>query len=990
MVRSISVQETNVASTATGKTFATTGSDAGARFNTPQMSSLVAADPSDLNRVTSFGDAVIKRETDLGGPVTSALPKFDLTSRAGRNAAVNFYKDKFRAFSQSDAYVAGYNVRFDIQQMIDTARQIPEFMNDPEAVELLGNFEARMFDQGGMIDVLDIARTRLSEQVKDRMSAALASGDDEGARAALAIESLLSPRSMQRVGDVGEKVSLFGLENILESTDFLERLARDGGTEGMELINLLAGSSSSHIDVTDNTVTRMLLKFLSEDPDGGISLLETDGTSPISPSLGADALELIARARINVRGSKAYTTTVNIADPRVLTESALEYLYETPEAFRRIKIEDTLDAVVGGSPAGIPGAMTGISTDARGVLSFTESGLAQFQAPGQSPITISNDIATSYVRGEFDAIRAVPTGVNVGRSSVILSTGINPIQQTNVQRIGEFFSRAPTSNIAYGSSSMSDVGSKPVIQIAKTIGENESDFFSGMSATGNIAGFSEGVDPSSASGISGIVRHPLSVASELATRNYTDALYRAGVASASLNPTVRSAVVSLSGATAGIGAQNTTLISGALLHETDATGAIIQRTADDVGSRVIASSDLIAENMSLLSDIGIVHMKSQKIVSSGESLTAIPYQILQRMESVSDTGARISMPERLAETSAKVRLSAATRSEALTPTVNVIYGGSLGRSVTEAARARASVEAESFLRIVTEMPEMGSARAMVAAGLAESEDQATRVLGFINSDNALATLTETFAERGFVIGGLSQQLGDTGAQAADAARIIDNLTGGISNDIEAVQRGLQFTIGQMTEGDITLAPAVADEVISEAQRVGGAIGRDLIERSSGQRQVGLLQGAIRRGVDDPGFFGRLRDSIRSARPSEELAASGRAVSRRFRDMDIMEKMKFIKPKAYMATLGVGALSAGYYLARRSKKQDLYNEVMEQQEFEQGPLSISDFNDLDQQLAMQTSSRRDPLVTAGVVGNLDRNKTSHYKMGPDKYNHLFGA
>jgi chromosome segregation ATPase len=35
-------------------------------------------------------------------------------------------------------------------------------------------------------------------------------------------------------------------------------------------------------------------------------------------------------------------------------------------------------------------------------------------------------------------------------------------------------------------------------------------------------------------------------------------------------------------------------------------------------------------------------------------------------------------------------------------------------------------------------------------------------------------------------------------------------------------------------------------------------------------------------------------------------------------------------------------------------------------------------------------RMDPLATAGVVGNLDRNKIGHYQMGTNKYNHLYGS
>lgn len=103
-------------------------------------------------------------------------------------------------------------------------------------------------------------------------------------------------------------------------------------------------------------------------------------------------------------------------------------------------------------------------------------------------------------------------------------------------------------------------------------------------------------------------------------------------------------------------------------------------------------------------------------------------------------------------------------------------------------------------------------------------------------------------------------------------------------------------------------------------------------------------------------------------------------------------MSKIKPKVYMGIAAVGALSAGYYIGKRSQENDLYNDVMERQPTEPniGPMGIKEFNQLDQEMVAQRSSRRDPLVTAGIVGNLDRNKISHYKMGSDKYSHLFGA
>lgn len=130
------------------------------------MSAVVSADPSGLSRTISFGEAVIQRERPIGGP---AMPDFDLTSPAGRTQAASYYKDQFRKFSTGDSYIAGYNVRFDVQKMVDSARQIPEFMEDPEAVRLLGDFETRMFAGDGMIDTLQMVRASLKTQVSERL-----------------------------------------------------------------------------------------------------------------------------------------------------------------------------------------------------------------------------------------------------------------------------------------------------------------------------------------------------------------------------------------------------------------------------------------------------------------------------------------------------------------------------------------------------------------------------------------------------------------------------------------------------------------------------------------------------------------------------------------------------------------------------------------------------------------------------------------------------
>jgi hypothetical protein len=170
---------------------------------------------------------------------------------------------------------------------------------------------------------------------------------------------------------------------------------------------------------------------------------------------------------------------------------------------------------------------------------------------------------------------------------------------------------------------------------------------------------------------------------------------------------------------------------------------------------------------------------------------------------------------------------------------------------------------------------------------------------------------------------------------------------------------------------------VSDDALREARRLGTSVGEDLVTRSTATSQLGLLQAGIRRANEEPKFLDRLKTAY-------EGAGSGR-------NQDLLERLKVIKPRVYKSVGAVAALSAGYYLATRKAKSDPIDEVMEQQPLEQeGPMSISDFNRVDQAMARQTSSRRDPLVTAGVVGNLDRNKIGHTQMGANKYNHLYGA
>jgi len=94
-----------------------------------------------------------------------------------------------------------------------------------------------------------------------------------------------------------------------------------------------------------------------------------------------------------------------------------------------------------------------------------------------------------------------------------------------------------------------------------------------------------------------------------------------------------------------------------------------------------------------------------------------------------------------------------------------------------------------------------------------------------------------------------------------------------------------------------------------------------------------------------------------------------------------------KGKIYLAGLAVAAAVVGSKVAKRRNENEVYDTTMHGMPVESGerPYGIQ-----DALFAQKMGSRRkDPLITAGVVGNLDRQKIGHTSMGPSKHSHLFG-
>ena len=905
---------------------------------TPGLKGVPSTDPRDLNRVMDFATGTIARES---GDASNIHRVFDVTTAAGRQEAADHFIKQLKRYNADAQYHAGYNsLAFDIPKYAQTLRSIPEFI-EAGGEALLKEFESKTAT-GTAIDVLGLVREHLANQTAETISSATVSVEQ---KALIATQGLMSPQALHRTRVAGEAVSINSLENVIESTNFT-RLLAEGSFEERELLRTLATSEAAHTAAADEQVTAAVLNRLKEisrnDSTDGVDL------SGLSPE---DAL-LVKRAIRNIPRSRAVTMTTNLADVRTLTSPVFDNLLET-EALRRVE----LDLAEFGTEFADP-ALSGLS----GTIKFdpTKRSFRLFSGPESLPQDLPAGFdAPGYIRGVLRRERALPRGRELPNAQAqVISTGVSPISAGNIQAVNTL---------------IRDTKSVPLIDAVTPVIDdtNEAKFIQGMTATRTNIGYPHMPDTGAIdTSITQLMRGRLDAIGLDVGQAYMKSVYDAGIGSAAINPEVRSAFVALSELTSAQGARNKPLIAQAL-------GVAV----DD--ARVSILSDRLSETMKFFGDTGIFHAGTQKRLVVDESVLLIPSSILPKVQTLNARGKKVSILDESATglKTHSVRLSEAIRRNPdKTPTINLILGGNVVRGDSGIQARRALVEAESIFDVVSEMLKTTrTPEAMIEAGLVEAGDQATNqaldLLFQFGEDQRKQTverLSQTISKSGIGFGSILPEEG-----SENIVKVLRSNAEGVTSDTVASLKGLEYSIANISEEGITLTPRISQDALREARRMGSSVGEDLVTRSTATSQLGLLQAGIRRADQEPKFLERLRTAY-------EGAGSGR-------NEDLLERLKVIKPRVYKSVGAVAALSAGYYLATRKAKQDPLNEVMEQQPIEKpGPMSISDFNKMDQAMARQTSSRRDPLVTAGVVGNLDRNKIGHTQMGANKYNHLYGA
>lgn len=222
----------------------------------------------------------------------------------------------------------------------------------------------------------------------------------------------------------------------------------------------------------------------------------------------------------------------------------------------------------------------------------------------------------------------------------------------------------------------------------------------------------------------------------------------------------------------------------------------------------------------------------------------------------------------------------------------------------------------------------------------------------------LDQLAENILNRGIVIGSME---GETAERARQSLlKIGIDVSNDMANNVGSAQ-----ILDVMGEGDALRVGPFIDDM---ARRGSGLV-------DSGDESIKYLN-HLATFIKDNNMEGQVRRQVSRARLGME--------PNKIADFYLTHKTK-------IGAAGLGLVAAGtaYYMSKKYRENQIYDETIKAQPTERFARSQGLSDQMELQAAI-SSFRRDPLATAGVVGNLDRNKIGHYRMGNDKYNHLYSG
>lgn len=860
--------------------------------------------------------------------------------------------------SQVD-YLTGHNIGYDITTLMDTMRGMRGYQQNKELNIVVNRFLDRVNNNPNfMIDTLEVGRQYMKMMAQQEINdlgdiSSIQRGQEYMAR-------FFSQESLADVS-LGGKASYAAMENFIQNTNLLDLIAQEDHAPAV-FEKIFRGS---HVAETDTIMQDYMLKYIHQG--------KLEFRKPNSNAQGAKITqEAIDLARTTALKSTAIVPEANISDPTQLSSAALRYV-QSDEGLQAARVSIT--AQQASSSFGVdlgPNIETGYIKYSKGSFNiYTGIG---------DPIQLDDVAAKTYLRDIITKARddSYLSTMNItpqGSGSPAITTTFNPFERriislgvTRRQNSAMEISQMLTNLSPYYS------GQIDVEQYVGNVGNLYENFADNPRI---IGGQSQGRLRS--------VLHQIG-----------SAMNPKKTFSMDFNMTGRSAsevlaqYVSHGQTMAGVGMPNymlnpTELAFGDLLSRaTFSVATDRMQTLDSQKSQLPPSmAKSIRESMAyatkqevgdVVSQLGVAHfqfqealniMESQNQVSLGKKLI-LPYEYFKSIELTSDPSIA-NMGEAIAQGRVNMSLSLVERtirdeSGGETPhqILNLVWKeGRDDSGLTSKAIAEKLYEdfviSDNFKNIIKD-PD--NKIIVQVQNMKESFSGLTR-------SEAVSQLEEV-AKRG-IVAGYAQDSG----RSSGIATFVENAK---KMGVDLTRDTANTMLGSVIDDDTGVIRTVFfDEVNAR-----GVHGNNFTRRMAAMAKASLStsNNIAERLNTDADLLATAMQNVKAGARKQEISKA----------VDIYNN---IKPHVGLAALGVAAMAGGYYLTRKKEERDLYNETLEQQPY-QPSVQNDMINSYTSSMSSNPSSRRDPLVTAGVVGNLDRNKIGHTKMGNNKYDHLYGG
>lgn len=945
----------------------------------------------------------------LEGAVGSLASIDAINDSAGAQKAMN---ELLQYFLQYDRIVAK-NANFDISTIIQTARNLPGASNNQALMASIEAFEQRAYSDASFVSDIDVslrthmkarfdqyaddfirqARAGSAEQVRTLTSAGIDVADEAEIRNFLYAKKVGAKELFEslEIGKSGRGFTPAAMNNLIGTTNLLELVHEDAFSRGPNsasaktLYDLLRGGS--HVAETDD----YLAGFVAQYVQTGRLNFDTGSLD----HLPVGRANFVRMTRKKIAQSASPTMTTNIADVDHLTKTARKALQSTQaREILGTSIRGQMANVMTAAQISELAAETGISEDAlrqiEGKISYSKgakgyvfstlddrvrsaTGSGLISSAGQAFDTsfrVNDRKARSYMGNVVNAaLSGTRDAAQRDAAFKFVTTGLDYADQGMLERAAALPSSVRSAVSAFDLGrfeSMLPSMDRSLLVDALTntsrIMANETQSLNAALSGGAQASlidqnFGTVIRRSLERGDAGMyARIAASIGNPYATADISERIFSVEMAK-------RTASVAKAGSTNLADDSALSFMRNMdILSEFGISAFNIQdKTSIVDGQELVRGKLLVGQDIFAQMKLNVAAPGGGTPVGTKlvDVLTNSAAQVVDANNNIIATGAEFN----------KVRFSTVKIDSA--HMVNAFLGGE-GAHTRAMSQALAESLYDATMQVISTSDLSGVDEEL--ADLSQESTKQLRALGAFlqgqgSREEAVELLTEKINEGGIGFSRIS-------SAAAEAVGDFITQSGTMSssgNDI--VAPGVSRLVA--TEGNVVLLGHAENNAVAAvasnntlAQQAASAVSRD---------QESLKAMKVISEFADSG----LRNEILEEEKSLKL---GKVISTRQRQIRAAYQT-YKKP----AAIGVGALLAagvGYYSYKKIKEAGPYDDVMDRQPTE--PARAPRMDILGGQNQPIYSRIQDPLATAGVVGNLDRAKIGHTRMGSNKYDSLFAV